>query len=118
MELTNNSRGRRDFFEKWVCCHKKLNLLIKYSLRDEYAEERKRSWYYEHDRIGSDSDLLKSLTTFTHTPIIEELWYLLTEVEVGDIGRGQVFNDVVISTYCYCYWLTPLPKKKIEILKI
>jgi hypothetical protein len=26
------------------------------------------------------------------------------------IQRDQVLNDAGISTYCYCYWLTTLPK--------
>ena len=53
MELVNDLRGFRDFFEKWVCFHKNLNIIIKYSTRDEYEVERERSWHYEHDRIGS-----------------------------------------------------------------
>jgi hypothetical protein len=39
-------------------------------------------------------------------------------VEVVDIFRDQVLKDAGISTYCYRYWLTPLPKKKIEILEV
>ena len=61
---------------------------------------------------------MKSLTTFNHTDDIRGIVVFAQGSGSRHILIDHVLNDAGISTYCYRYWLTPLPKKKIEILEV
>lgn len=92
---------------------------MKYSTRHEYEVERKRSWHYVHVRIGADNGLLKSLSTFNLTADIRGIVeFAHRSGSSRHIQREQVLNDAGFSTFRYHYWLSPLPKKKIEILEV